>query len=509
MTVVKGVLAHVTPTILLDPITKATATGTYWGQNRGKKGYINGEVLLAHPNNEDYEGARIFRESELWDIALQAAREVCPEVESGEWERGYVNVRAPGEGKHPKHPDFRRSTLILSFRFNYRGVGEAGSIIYSRPGAPSPIEVVMQHGDVGVYSGALHHVDTCQGIVHEVPANTSSDTPYVTVMLETSALLPADMIERVKGRAPKLARTPHNEITPSERLSSLVVPTKQIDREGLSRYTPAESEKGRMSSWAGVRIFADPDACRKAVERLNQLLANCDSDRGLPAAVQYTSNGSRATLVTSLQSLSDDVLQAIVETIIQLNQTAHLASISYHAQCAGRLAQESQGLGDSPKGFALLDRELHSRARRVAAVSLLLHDSPCPSHLMPRSPVCLGATPPLTLPLPDSSGARAVQATPCTDWTGGSSPTTAHPFRCSGACTCRHRASSRTRPSSSSSTPTRASNGATWRRASSRQEVSFCRTACFRKGWSRFSLTKRHKTPILVAHPLGVGHVLL
>jgi hypothetical protein len=158
----------------------------------------------------------------------------------------------------------------------------------------------------------------------------------------------------------------------------------------------------------GERIFAGgAEACRQAVEQVNQRLAIDDRDRGLPAVAHYLAKGSRAVLSVSAKSLSRQVLLTIAEIFTELNQTAHLASISYKAHCAGRLAVRVSGAGgDSPKGFALLDRQIIWQ-RRVAAVSLLLHDSPCPSHLMPRSPVCLGATPPLTLPLPDSSGLRA------------------------------------------------------------------------------------------------------
>jgi hypothetical protein len=262
MTVVRGAVADVTPTVLLEPITQATAMGTFWIQNRGARGYINGEILLAHPNNEDYEGAQIFLESQLWRQVLQRAEEIVPEVEN--WDRGFINVRPPGEGEHPPHADTRLSTLIMSFRFNYRGVGPAGSIVYLRPGTPSSIEINLWHGDVAVYTDALHHTAKAGGVLHQVPANTSEDTPYVTIMLETRDPVPADVIDRINERAPSLARPPHEEVTPSEMLPHLVVPKKQIDKGSFQRFTQADREKGVWIRGASIKRGQEQEAREQA-----------------------------------------------------------------------------------------------------------------------------------------------------------------------------------------------------------------------------------------------------
>jgi hypothetical protein len=91
MTVVRGALADISPRLLLDAITRATATGSYWIRNQGDHGYINGEILNAHENNKDYEGAQIMLDSELIKTIMERNKEIAPWVKK--WDRGFINVR--------------------------------------------------------------------------------------------------------------------------------------------------------------------------------------------------------------------------------------------------------------------------------------------------------------------------------------------------------------------------------------------------------------------------------
>jgi hypothetical protein len=91
MTVIRGALADLSPRLLLDVIKRATETGSYWIRNQGAHGYINGEILNAHENNEDYEGAQIMLNSELIQKIMERNKEIAPWVRN--WDRGYINVR--------------------------------------------------------------------------------------------------------------------------------------------------------------------------------------------------------------------------------------------------------------------------------------------------------------------------------------------------------------------------------------------------------------------------------
>ena len=135
---------------------------------------MNGEIWNAKESNEDYAGAQIVKRSTCYNEALAVAYSILPP--GALIDRSFINVRHPRSsssdtprGRHPPHEDTRKSSIILSFKFSYSGVGHAGEISYGLgKRMAGRVSKPFNHGDVGVYMGSLHQVATSNGIFHEV-----------------------------------------------------------------------------------------------------------------------------------------------------------------------------------------------------------------------------------------------------------------------------------------------------------------------------------------------------
>eukprot|EP00952_Eustigmatos_sp_NYUAD-ZCMA_P014468 56352-Eustigmatos_ZCMA.PRE.1 len=247
MTVVRGAAAHISAEEVVDCITAATATESYWRRNQGEHGYLNGEILNVHKNQEDYAGAQAVNGSSMFKKAEATARDIVgPGIV---WDRIFINVRPPADpdtgalqGEHPLHQDTRNSTVIVSVRCNYEGRGNAGDIVYDDGQRRMGIE--LDHGDVGVYTRALHYKSTAGSIKHGVSANSSRTVTKCTIMFESQTPLPPNFIRDLKARAKDLAKPPGPGLPDHRPLRSCLIPDKQIEKGSFQRFTPAERSKG-------------------------------------------------------------------------------------------------------------------------------------------------------------------------------------------------------------------------------------------------------------------------
>lgn len=261
MTVVKGGAADISAEEVVDCIEAATRMGTYWRENRGPHGYLNGEIRNAHHSEEDYAGAQAVKGSVAFRKAEAAARAV---VGPGfDWDRVFVNARLPldpesgaQQGLHDFHQDTRKSTVIVSVRVNYVGNGAAGDIVYGlgKRGERGHVQMLLEHGDVAVYTQSLHHVDLADDIFHKVSPNPSATVTTVTFMFESRNPLPRDFIDNLKTRAPALAKPPVPGLPPHRPLSSCLIPYHQTEKGSHQRFTDAERLLGGRYALTGRSV---------------------------------------------------------------------------------------------------------------------------------------------------------------------------------------------------------------------------------------------------------------